>query len=88
MTVSLHNKLNQDKISALTDDMMKIECTWKTPIPTLANRLENIGYELPHMSQPEGDTAAIFYLGNSMNGVIDLIDKLWLKTLFEKQKKN
>jgi hypothetical protein len=86
MTVSLRNKLNTEKIAALTEDMMKIECTSNVVVPPLTIRLENIGHETPRMSQPEGDTAAMFYLGNLMDGVIDLIDKLWLKTLHDKRK--
>jgi hypothetical protein len=86
MAPSLRNKLDEEKIAALIDKMMKVDSSWNVAIPSLTSRIENIGHEHPRMRRPEGETAAEFYLGDSLSGVTNLIDTLWLKNLIEKNK--
>ena len=48
-------------------------------IPTLKTRLENIGYNEPVLKSTMSESAAEFYLETSLNGALNLMDKLWLK---------
>jgi len=52
-------------------------------LPSLKIRLENIGHNKPVLKSMTSESAAEFYLENSLNGALNLMDKLWLK----KQKK-
>ena len=52
-------------------------------LPSLKIRLENIGHNKPVLKSTVSESAAEFYLETSLNGALNLMDKLWLK----KQKK-
>ncbi len=47
--------------------------------PSLQQRLEKIGHIEPIMKKYSGESAADFYLGTSLNGALNLMDKLWYK---------
>jgi hypothetical protein len=58
----------------------------KNRYPSLHQRLDKIGHIEPVMKKYTGESAADFYLGTSLNGALNLMDKLWFKT--KKKKAN
>jgi hypothetical protein len=50
-------------------------------MPTLADRLDNIGYQKPLLPKPLSVTAARFYLGSACDKCIEVIDKRSLNKL-------
>jgi Zn-dependent protease with chaperone function len=56
-------------------------------LPSLQKRLERIGYNIPQMKKYTGESAADCYLGSSLNGSLNLMDKLWLKNNQKKKNK-
>ena len=55
-------------------------------MPSLQDRIKNIGHQKPCMDDT-AENAAVFYLGASVKGVIDVVDKLWLKSFLEQRKR-
>ena len=88
MAQAAHDNLKGEKLASSVKEVLAHESDWKEPYASLHHRLENIGHETPHMKEHEGETAAMHYLGASVNGVINLLDKLWLKTFLEKNKQD
>jgi len=52
--------------------------------PTLHQRLVEIGHVEPIMKRYNGESAADYYLGKSLNGALNLMDKLWYKNNIKK----
>jgi len=52
--------------------------------PALHQRLVEIGHVEPIMKKYTGESAADFYLGTSLNGALNLMDKLWYKNNYKK----
>ena len=86
MTAAVHAMLKEKNLAKLIDETLNEDPGRKNPVPTLQARIQNIGHSEPHRGDLDGSTAAAHYLGASMNSVITLIDKLWLKTLLESRK--
>jgi hypothetical protein len=86
MAEAVHAMLKGKNLAELIDETLNEDPGRKNPVPTLQARIQNIGHSEPHRGEFDGTAAAIVYLGASMNGVITLIDKLWLKTLLEQRK--
>jgi hypothetical protein len=53
----------------------------KSTVPSLLERLEQIGHKKPLMPKPLAVTAARFYLGSACDTCIDVIDKRSLDKL-------
>ena len=85
MAMAVSNKINDKTLVTLLDDVMKRESEWLDAKPSINRRLENIGHDTPQMQVSEGKTAVDFYLKNSKNGLINLLDKHWQKTYYEKK---
>jgi len=77
---------NGDKLDSLIDKVYKEKPHPRDPIPSLQDRIKNIGHDKPYMEKQTAENAAVFYLGASVKGVIDVIDKLWLKSFLEQRK--
>jgi hypothetical protein len=77
---------NGDKLDSLIDKIYKEKPRPGDATPSLQDRIKNIGHDKPHMEKQTSGNAAEFYLGASVKGVIDVIDKLWLKSFLEQRK--
>ena len=87
MATAVAANLKGEKLATLISELLKLDSRWKDPVPSLSSRIKNIGHNKPYMEELTGETAAARYLGTSINGVIDLVDKLWQKTFIEKRKR-
>ncbi len=85
MAMAVHNKINDKTLVTLLEDVTKRDSEWLDAKPSIDRRLENIGHDTPRMQVSEGNTAVDFYLKNSKNGLINLLDKYWQKTYYEKK---
>lgn len=79
LTASIRASLVGEKLKPILDETFDMVPAWKDPMPSLRVRLDNIGHDSAHMLENKGDSAAEYYLGSSLNGAINLMDKLWLK---------
>ena len=86
LTTAIRSNLASVKIAMLN------KLVWNEPveranrIPSIKLRLDKIGYAAPQMEENTGESAADFYLGASLNGALNLMDKLWLKNNKQKLK--
>lgn len=80
MATVVRSKINDKAVATLLKDAMNRESGWLDAKPAIDRRLENIGHDMPQMKIPEGAAAVDVYLKTSKNGLINLLDKLWLKT--------
>ena len=87
MAAAVRTNLKGEKLKSLLAGSMNINSRWTDKTPSLVSRVKNIGHEKPYPLEPGGETAAEHYLGASINGAIDLVDKLWMKALLEKRKR-
>ena len=78
---------NGEKLGSLIEKVYKEKPHSGDAIPSLQDRIKNIGHDKPHMENQTAGNAAEFYLGTSVKGVIDVIDKLWLKSFLEVRKR-
>jgi len=86
MAPAVHAIKNGEKLDSLIDKVYKEKPHSRDSMPSLQDRIKNIGHEKPHMEQHTDENAAATYLGTSVKGVIDVIDKLWLKSFLEQRK--
>lgn len=77
LATSIHNCLTPEKLTTLLEEIINTETDEHEAFPSLRNRLDNIGHDKPSMSIEKA--AGQSYLGSSLENVIDLFDKLWLK---------
>jgi len=88
MASAVHAIKNGERLDSLIDKIYKQKPHSRDAMPSLQDRIKNIGHQKPHMMDPDTDeNAAAFYLGASVKGVIDVIDKLWLKSFLEQRKR-
>jgi len=87
MASAVHAIKNGERLDSLVEKVYKEKPYSRNAIPSLQERIKNIGHEKPHMEQHTEENAAVFYLGASVKGVIDVIDKLWLKSFLEQRKR-
>jgi Zn-dependent protease with chaperone function len=78
---------NGEKLDNLIDKVYREKPRPGDATPSLQDRIKNIGHDKPYMEKQTTENAAVFYLGTSVNGVIDVIDKLWLKSFLEQRKR-
>lgn len=88
ITAAIQTNFKEEKLKPLIHKALKAETNRKSPVPSMLQRLENVGHDSPYLSENTGDTAAIKYLGDSTINVVNLIDKLWLKDNLALQKKS
>jgi hypothetical protein len=67
--------LSDDDIQATLEHVKKAKKDRRSAIPSLADRLENIGHQKPLLPRPLPVTAARFYLGGAYDRCIEVIDK-------------
>lgn len=79
LTSAIQLSLTGKKLDPIIDETLNTIPPRKAPMPSLQVRLDNIGHAAAHMSENKGISAAEYYLGSSLNGAINLMDKLWLK---------
>ena len=87
MASAVHAMKNGERLDSLIEKVYKEKPHSSEAIPSLQERIKNIGHEKPHMKQQTTENAAVFYLGSSAKAVIDVIDKLWLKSFLEQRKR-
>ena len=83
---SIHSNVENKKLTPLMHVALKSEADRKSPMPSLKQRLMNVGHDAPYMAETTEETAAEKYLGASVSNVIKLIDMLWLKDNVSRQK--
>lgn len=85
---NIHASLKGEKLSTLINEIFQTDVSRKSSVASLRTRLENVGHAEPSMLRQSGAKSARNYLGDSLNSVIDLFDKLWMKNHMEKQKRS
>jgi hypothetical protein len=86
MASAVHAIKSGEKLDSLIDKIYKEKPRQGDAKPSLQERIRNIGHDKPYMKDLTAGNAAEFYLGTSVKGVIDVIDKLWLKSFLEQRK--
>jgi len=79
LTAVIRENLNKVNKPMLNNLLMDETIEYKNRYPSLRQRLDKIGYTEPLMKRYSGESAADFYLGASLNGALNLMDKLWCK---------
>lgn len=87
MASAVHTIKNGERTDSLIDSVYKQSARSRDAMPSLRDRIKNIGHEKPQMEKDASENAAAYYLGNSVKGVIDVVDKLWLKSFLEQRKR-
>lgn len=87
MASAVHAIKNGERLDSLIDKVYNEKPLSRDAIPSLQDRIMNIGHDKPHLTKQNTENAAAFYLGTSVKGVVDVIDKLWLKSFLEKRKR-
>ncbi len=87
MSSAVHAIKNGDKLDKLIDNAYREQPLSSNAMPSLQDRIKNIGHQKPCMEKDTTENAAVFYLGASVKGVIDVVDKLWLKSFLEQRKR-
>ncbi|MCK4705659.1 MAG: hypothetical protein KAT90_09275, partial [Gammaproteobacteria bacterium] len=87
MTAAIQTNLKEEQLKSLINKVFKAEPQRNVPTPSMLQRLENIGHDTPSLSDNTGDAAAVTYLGESLNNVVNLIDKLWLNDIMTLQRR-
>ncbi|HED18456.1 MAG TPA: hypothetical protein ENI74_03020 [Gammaproteobacteria bacterium] len=75
MAKVFENGLSDDDVKATLEQVKKRKRDRKSAMPSLADRLENIGHQKPLLPKPLPVTAARFYLGGAYDRCIEVIDK-------------
>lgn len=73
--------ITDDEISETVQTSMKIEMNNPSPLPSLLKRLNHLGHSKPIPPKRLGKTAADYYLGNTLEKIIQLFDKRWVASL-------
>ena len=79
---------NGEQLDKLIDNAYREQPLRSNAMPSLQDRISNIGHQKPRMKNDTIENAAMFYLGDSVKGVVDVIDKLWLKSFLEQRNKH
>jgi len=88
MSSAVHAIKNGERLDKLIDNAYGEKPLSSNAMPSLRDRIKNIGHQKPCMEKDTSENAAVFYLGTSVKGVIDVVDKLWLKSFLEQRKKH
>ena len=84
---AVYVSLNGDRLQSLMKKVIRHKPSPRATVPSLQNRIENIGHDKARMGQRTTETAAAHYLGASMKNVIALIDRLWQQNLLQGRKR-
>lgn len=87
MAAAIRANLKGEKLPSLMAEMLQAERRWKDPIPSLRNRINNIGHNKPFVKEFTGVNAGVHYLGSSMDGATAVIDKLWKARFIDQRKR-
>jgi hypothetical protein len=87
MSSAVHAIKNGERLDNLIDNTYREQPDSGNAMPSLQERIRNIGHQKPSMEKDTTENAAVFYLGASVKGVIDVVDKLWLKSFLEHRKR-
>jgi hypothetical protein len=79
---------NGEQLDKLIDNAYREQPLTSNATPSLQDRISSIGHQKPCMEKDTSENAAMFYLGASVKGVVDIVDKLWLKSFLEQRKKH
>ena len=79
LSLIIHKVICDEKLTILINEVFNTEPDWNSPYPSLQFRLKKIAHDTPYMPEKTDVSAASQYLGKSLNSMIDLMDKLWLK---------
>jgi len=88
MSSAVRTIKNGEQLDKLIDNAYREQPLGSNAMPSLQDRISNIGHQKPRMKNDTIENAAMFYLGDSVKGVVDVIDKLWLKSFLEQRKKD
>ncbi|UCB55651.1 MAG: hypothetical protein JSW45_03740 [Thiotrichales bacterium] len=88
MAAAAYSGMAGEKLNALMARIIKHKPASNDALPSLQDRIENIGHDKVRLLKPAKEIAAVHYLGKSLKPVIDLIDKLWLKQRLENRKRH
>ena len=85
LTDVMRAQIQGDNLKRLKTIVMNYEPARKNRFPSLQQRLLNIGHDAPSDKINEQASAAEIYLGASLNGAMNLMDKHWLKKTLTKK---
>lgn len=86
MSSAVHAIKKGERLDMLIDNAYREQPLSSNALPSLQDRINNIGHQKPRMEKDTTGNAAVFYLGASVKGVVDVVDKLWLKSFLEQRK--
>jgi len=78
MTKVVKAGITDDEISETIQESLKIEINNPGLMPSLTKRLNHLGHAKPLPPKRLSKTAAEYYLGSSLEKIIQLFDKRWL----------
>ena len=84
MTKVVKAGISDNEISETIQTALKVEVNHPAPVPSLAARLNHLGHGKPLPPKRLNKTAAQYYLGNSLEKIIQLFDKRWLSKIKSK----
>lgn len=85
MTKVVKAGITNDEISATVQAALTVEMNNPGPIPSLTKRLNHLGHAKPRPPKRLSKTAAEYYLGSSLEKIIQLFDKRWLAKIKTKR---
>lgn len=84
----VNNVIKGEKLEVLAKKVFAEVPEWNHPYPSLKQRLEEIAYHEVSMTDPDEVKAANQFIGSSLNNVIDLMDKLWLRSALKERQRD
>ncbi len=84
MTKVVKAGITDDEISQTVQAALKVEEINPAPMPSLRRRLNHLGQAKPLPPKRLAKTAAQYYLGSSLEKIIQVFDKRWLKNIQKK----
>ena len=84
MTKVVKAGITDDEISEIIQAALKVEINHPAPMPSLIARLNHLGHGKPLPPKRLNKTAADYYLGSSLEKIIQLFDKRWLSKVKNK----
>lgn len=76
--------ITDDEISETIQSALKLDINTPSAMPSLMGRLNHLGHAKPLAPKRLNKTAAEYYLGSSLSGIIKIFDKRWLSRLKRK----
>jgi hypothetical protein len=76
--------ITDDEISQTVQAALKLEINVTDSMPTLMTRLNHLGHAKPLPPKRLSNTAAEYFLGNTLGKIIEMFDKRWLNKIQKK----